>query len=68
MLQAPSGAYSPGEPGAKKIVASWVIAILLLTMGGLFIGIHDHGATDNLRRHPALSPAPSGTVEDALAW
>jgi hypothetical protein len=37
-------------------------------MGGLFIGIHDHGATDNPRRHPALSPAPSGTVEDALAW
>jgi hypothetical protein len=68
MLQAPFGSYSPGESGARNIVASWVIALLLLSMGGLFIGIHDRDAPDSPRVHPALSLALSSAIEDALVW
>jgi hypothetical protein len=68
MLQAPFGRHSSGEPGAKKIVASWVIAILLLSVGGLFVGIHDRGAADSPRLHPALSQAPGSALEDAVVW
>jgi hypothetical protein len=65
MLQAPSG-YSSGEPGAKNVLASWVIAIFLLSAGGLFIGIYDRGVAESLRLHPALSQAPGSALDDAL--
>jgi hypothetical protein len=49
-------------------VASWVIAILLLSVGGLFIGVHDRGMADSPRLHPAFSAAPSSAIGDALGW
>jgi hypothetical protein len=45
-------------------VASWVIAILLLSVGGLFLDLHHRGEDDRT----GLSLGPSGAIEDALVW
>jgi|GraSoi_2013_60cm_1033757.scaffolds.fasta_scaffold131871_2 hypothetical protein len=68
MLQAPLDSYPSGESGGRNVVASWVIAILLLSVGGLFIGVHDRGMADSPRLHPAFSAAPSSAIGDALGW
>ena len=68
MRQAPLDSYPSGESGGGNVVADWVIAILLLSIGGLFVGVHDRGMADSPRLHPVLSTAPSSAIDDALGW
>ncbi len=51
----------------KSIVAAWVVAIILLTAGELFVSFHNR-ITQPVPSTPAGQMQRAAAVEDALVW
>jgi hypothetical protein len=56
------------EPPLRSIVAAWAVAIILLSVGGLFISFHNRAEIAASQALIGRSQAHAGPAEDNPAW